>query len=424
MAKQSNLPLYDGARFHAPGSIVRPSGGYNLGLVWDRFFDGYTDDFASFLEISENKASGKEAQQGKADFIQGFDGKSIDVGKRFALRQMALVDALGGESRVFSLAWNFATGLGNDHPTENGFTWHTTLGAPYLPGSTVKGLVRGWLEWNNPKDARLKPWFGGEEKGKPTEQAGWFLFFDAVPVKEVTLGADVMTPHCGEWYEKGGSDDKFRLVGGEPDPEVVPADWHSPIPVTFLVVKKAAFVFGVTVREGLPEAQALDAKSRIGEVMQVLAEALEWAGAGAKTAVGYGRMKPEEAVSENLQQEMLQIVSAEKTKREAGIAKQALEEAARIEREQLAAASGLPPDLERRVADMIATWPEKNLPDWQKLYQAVTARPARWGADERIMVAKRVKAMMEAKSAWVPEEKNKSGQRARNIQDILDGKSG
>ena len=33
------------------------------------------------------------------------------------------------------------TGMGNPHPLESGFTWHPTLGMPYLPGSAV-GLVR------------------------------------------------------------------------------------------------------------------------------------------------------------------------------------------------------------------------------------------------------------------------------------------
>jgi CRISPR-associated protein Cmr6 len=422
MAKQSNLPLYAGAEFHAP------SGGRNLGLVWDRFFNGYTADFAGFLEIPQNKATGQEAQQGKADFIHGFDGKSIDAGKGFALRQMALVDALGGESRVFSLAWNFATGLGNDHPTENGFTWHSTLGVPYLPGSTVKGLVRGWLEWNDSKDARLKPWFGSEEKEHPTEQAGWFLFFDAVPVNQVTLGADVMTPHCGEWYEKGGNEDKFRWVGGEPDPKVVPADWHSPIPVTFLVVKKAAFVFGVAVREGLPEDQASDANSQLGEVMRVLAEALEWAGAGAKTAVGYGRMKSENKFCEDLLREMHKVVAEEQAKREADAVRRAEEEARQAKKEQLAANSPLPVELEKSVKEAIDSCHNKDLKDWQKLHQAVVAKPTRWENDELIMVAKRVKAMMQAEDQWMspdnPKYGSKKGQRVRDIQDIIDGKPG
>lgn len=36
----------------------------------------------------------------------------------------------------------FATGLGNEHPIENGFSFLTPYGLPYLPGSGVKGVLR------------------------------------------------------------------------------------------------------------------------------------------------------------------------------------------------------------------------------------------------------------------------------------------
>ena len=36
----------------------------------------------------------------------------------------------------------FATGLGNEHPIENGFAFLTPYGLPYLAGSGVKGILR------------------------------------------------------------------------------------------------------------------------------------------------------------------------------------------------------------------------------------------------------------------------------------------
>ncbi|PZP50172.1 MAG: hypothetical protein DI596_15265, partial [Azospira oryzae] len=36
----------------------------------------------------------------------------------------------------------FTTGLGNEHPLENGFAFLWPYGLPYLPGSGVKGVVR------------------------------------------------------------------------------------------------------------------------------------------------------------------------------------------------------------------------------------------------------------------------------------------
>src|SRR5690625_3756282 len=36
----------------------------------------------------------------------------------------------------------FTTGLGNEHPLENGFAFLNPYGLPYLPGSGVKGVLR------------------------------------------------------------------------------------------------------------------------------------------------------------------------------------------------------------------------------------------------------------------------------------------
>ena len=68
--------------------------------------------------------------------------------EQFQNRQLALVNHLNGQSQCFTTDWHFVTGMGNPHPVENGFSWHQTLSVPYLMGSTVKGLVRAWVEMN------------------------------------------------------------------------------------------------------------------------------------------------------------------------------------------------------------------------------------------------------------------------------------
>ena len=49
-------------------------------------------------------------------------------------------------SKVFTLdaiaTAPFTTGLGNEHPLENGFAFLNPYGLPYLPGSGIKGVVR------------------------------------------------------------------------------------------------------------------------------------------------------------------------------------------------------------------------------------------------------------------------------------------
>lgn len=178
--------------------------------------------------------------------------------------------------------------MGNPHPVENGFTWHPTLAVPYLAGSAVKGLVRAWVEMNDgglnydEKSALLKHWFGTEDKEQVAEQAGNFIFFDAIPSEPPVLLCDIMTPHMGKWYEQG--DDVQKNL----NPDVIPADWHEPVPVPFLAVKKALFVFSIAARNVKHQAE-------LAKIFTALDSALSWLGAGAKTAAGYGYMTEREA---------------------------------------------------------------------------------------------------------------------------------
>lgn len=292
------LPLYDGT------IAAKLTAHSHRGLWWSRFFNQFGMDGAA------PEAGGKSAFINEVS--QGSCGDAA-VLEASAMRQTNLSAALGGVYRCYQTQGRFVTGMGNDHPAENGFTWHPTLGVPYLPASSVKGLVRGWLEWqwgaealkknaDAAKRQQLLQWFGSEHKD-PREQvaehqAGWFIFFDALPVAPVQLAADVMTPHYDKWYELGGDDKKNTQA------DTVPADWHSPIPITFLTVKKATFQFAIAVRQGLPDAEKMAAQAALPQVLAVLQDALEWAGAGAKTATGYGRMMSDEKANRAMAQQL------------------------------------------------------------------------------------------------------------------------
>jgi hypothetical protein len=86
----------------------------------------------------------------------------------------------------------------------------------------------------------------------------------------------VLTPHDGGW----------RLNGpGVSNPPLSPGDWHDPNPVPFLAVDSGAefqFALGVT-----RNAVAGD----LAAGYELLEAALEWIGAGAKTATGFGRFE-------------------------------------------------------------------------------------------------------------------------------------
>jgi len=177
----------------------------------------------------------------------------------------------------FRTVGSFVTGLGRNHPVENGFVWHHTLGVPYIPGSSVKGLVRAWAtSWDS-------GWGSEEEKLEVLSRifgprrskghsVGSVVFLDAIPVKPVQLKADIMTPHYGPYYQ-----------GDKP-----PADWHSPVPIPFLVVDdKQEFQFGIMPRRPQEDEDIKDCET----ASHWLIEALENIGAGAKTSVGYGRFE-------------------------------------------------------------------------------------------------------------------------------------
>jgi len=259
-----SLPLYQGAN-------PQQNEDCHAGLWYDRCFDGYTSGW-KVMEAKE----GKDGQGGKVTWINKMVAQPVGdqaMLQKFAERQAKLMGELKGISMHCVTQWHFVTGLGNNHPVENGFAWHPTLGVPYLTGAAVKGMLRGWCEawlgWKEGEDDHLK-WFGS------TDAAGEIIFFDAIPTEPVQLITDIMTPHYGDWYAEGDQPPKA-------DGSNVPADWHAPKPIPFLAVApNQTFQFSIARRTA--------SKEPIQKVLDEVLNALEHLGAGAKTAAGYGRM--------------------------------------------------------------------------------------------------------------------------------------
>lgn len=65
----------------------------------------------------------------------------------------------------------FTTGLGNEHPLENGFAFLDPYGLPYLPGSAVKGVVR--------RAAEELALFEDDPRGWSLPAIWWLFGFDA-----------------------------------------------------------------------------------------------------------------------------------------------------------------------------------------------------------------------------------------------------
>ena len=175
-------------------------------------------------------------------------------------RQSAIAAVLGDTTVLALYAQStapFTTGLGNEHPLENGFAFLWPYGLPYLPGSGVKGVVRQaarelasgeWGDdtqgWNSDKRHSMKSGkttiklsdldllFGLESTNDGKEHfRGLLTFWDVIPEITGDLAVDVMTPHQKHYHQ-------------ESQP---PHDSGQPVPITFLTVPAGStFPFHVT----------------------------------------------------------------------------------------------------------------------------------------------------------------------------------
>lgn len=229
----------------------------------------------------------------------------------------------------------FTTGLGNEHPLENGFSFLTPYGLPYLPGSGIKGVLRQAArelasgEWGNsqgwqtdisfPLSLRGKPdlelsmldaLFGREtDDGDSQHVRGAISFWDAIPqIKGGQLAVDIMTPHQKDYYQPQG--------GGKSHVSKSPHDRGDPNPISFLTVPPGtAFCFhaqcDLAHLQRLAPALAQDGQWRT-LLSAAFAHAFAWLGFGAKTAVGYGAMQLD--TSAQYRREQAQAQAAQQAK--------------------------------------------------------------------------------------------------------------
>lgn len=240
----------------------------NRSLLFDRAMDRYDSD-------NKIPAGGKE------DFLRGFaeEFRSRPPAD-FPQAQIRRENALAARNARFVeriAQTRLVVGLGLPHPTETGFLFDRITGCPYLPGSSVKGLLRaaarlvaaGELEGDRAAwtEEALRRIFGPELGGEQAPQTGSVVFYDAFPKEWPRLDVDVLTPH-----HRGHNDKKAP-----------PADWDEPNPVPFLAIAPGAafrFAFGPGDRERF--------EKDFPHLERLLGIALDWLGIGAKKAAGYG----------------------------------------------------------------------------------------------------------------------------------------
>lgn len=384
--------------------------------LWDK------NDFAARWAWTHVKALTKQDQALMASLGKRQSGLSQTVAPDGLLRLEALATA------------PFTTGLGNEHPLENGFAFLNPYGLPYLPGSGVKGVLRQAArelasgDWGDPQgwtqepryplrvngkpalDSRKQPivltmldvLFGRDTPGGESDHVrGALSFWDVVPqIAGDSLQVEIMTPHQSHYYQE-------RAHAGS----ITPHESGQPNPISFLTVPPgSAFTFHVICDRPFLARLAPDlAEDGAWKTLLAAAftHAFDWLGFGAKTAVGYGAMRRDlEREAEALRQQETRVREA-----------QAEADAQRQAEAKQAALAAMDP-VERSIQELLDTRPDKSQPEISAVIGAV--KQGRWEGQERVAVARWLKNKMQAtKGSWKESSQAKKPEKDRDYQNTL-----
>lgn len=213
------------------------------------------------------------AKEGTAELL-----KQIHTRQRLFLASMAQwYDILEMKATTKT---RFITGIGQSHPSETSIVLDHNLGIPYVPASSIKGLLRFThvvsLIEGNKLDIEEKKKINDDEIGDISyyygtqQKCGSAIFLDAYSEKVPDLDIDIMNPHYAKYYQ-----------GEKP-----PADYLDPTPIKFLTVAiGTTFLFRALVPKK-PDGE--DGVSLIMDIKNIYENALTKEGIGAKTSLGYG----------------------------------------------------------------------------------------------------------------------------------------
>lgn len=287
----------------------------------------------------------------------------------------------------------FATGLGLEHPVENGFAFLTPYGLPYLAGSGVKGVLRSAaqeLEKMGGQDITsdvISALFGHDDDRNARRGAltCWDVFPSPAKDKDL-LVVEIMTPHFTDYYQKKGT----------------PHDAGRPNPVPFLAVTAGSeFRFVVTCDPALlTDAVPLDRWQYL--LARILSHAFNWLGFGAKTSVGYGAMEEDPAATKRREDESKaaqEVVRKGNEQREREKALLELSPAMRAAQEFL----------DRRV--------DRNQPELSALLGGL--KKGAWSGDTMREIARHVQRLMIKDKKWKEMSEKKNPAKDNDHQDTL-----
>jgi CRISPR-associated protein Cmr6 len=303
-------------------------------IEYNHVDDGEAEPFL-FRSAFDDKSKGKHNKEVRHFLVDfSFNTSSTEAAiKSLNERQQSILaeyDQQGWHTQksCFTIDNRLVAGLGGASVFETSMTLHHVYGIPYLPGSSIKGLVRSWIIMNcflpdkqhleegkrgkaAEKEAMSNLLFAyifGTDTNGPGKKAhqGKVIFFDAYPQTSPVIEADVMNVHYPKYYSGQSG----------------PVDYDSPTPIPFLTVGKCdanneplKFCFLLMAKEEnkvneVTDIQSADidklckkkegawhdglnGNSTVLEVVNYwLRSALTQHGIGAKTATGYGYFNP------------------------------------------------------------------------------------------------------------------------------------
>ena len=206
----------------------------------------------------------------------------------------------------FKLKNKMIVGIGETTAGEVGMIFDYTTGMPYIPASSIKGVVRNIYLKNfvkkllndnnlqkkfgkkdnfeidkieeNAEETKIYLIFGGDKKtfkiekniyDKEETYMGSVIFFDAYPIEKPKLGIDIINVHYQDYYRDG---------------EKAPKDNMNPSIIKFLTVSGGTeFKFRYAINLNNIKEQSI-----IKDFEESFIEALTDHGIGAKTNLGYG----------------------------------------------------------------------------------------------------------------------------------------
>ena len=384
----------------------RPKNELSLGLQFGMYLNIYdSHDWSVPPDWSGNKRTSLRYDKMQSELLKGLQS-----------RQMALLQGSNKDSSLTFVAKStspFVTGMGNEHPLENGFSFLNPYGLPYLPGSSIKGVLRraaeelihtewfsGEGEWNlmdiihlfgletlhtgnewyhgfNVDNAHIEKYLRFIAPNQSNQQLknilaskspilelvrssnlsarGILNFWDCYPSGYRELEFDIMTPHQTDYHQEKRE----------------PHDTESPNPIRFLTIPpRSQFTFHISLCDACQIKEYIP-KNWHEIIEKAFEHAFHWLGFGAKTAVGYGTMVRDK--SKKNQETESPIVKKEEVE--------------------------VPSDpVERAIKELLDAHPNKSEPETSSLITAL--REGRWEGELKIEIAKNVKDRLQKENKW------------------------